>query len=223
MDLLKQAVARVKELNEKNYTKWANHLEDAVRIFERRFQSQPEVPDPLAELNLALDDLSSLPEKITLLKKETLKREAEALAQILEKATPFVLLLDDSEPYYRKSIVIFRKSESNPFEDGRNFCSEISLILYENGTLTRSMLLRETFSDGIGWERREEEEVDCAFAVSIYGLDAIASGLAAVLRELPSIRTMNRDLEEQLAAITIILKALLHIPVARWFRGYWRP
>jgi hypothetical protein len=88
MYLLKRAEAMARKLKKQGCTEWPNRLEDAVRGFERRFQPQPEVPASLAEINLALDDLSPLPEKITLLKKETLKREAEALAQILEKAAP---------------------------------------------------------------------------------------------------------------------------------------
>jgi len=208
MDLLKRVKSRAGELRAQGCAGRANRLEDAVRMFERRFSPQPEVPAPLSQLNSSLDDLSPLPEKIAIVKKETLKREAEALVQTLEKVAPFIPLLDDSEPYYRKSIVIFNKSESFPFEDGRSFCSEVNLILYENGSLTRSLLLRETCTDGIGWERQEEEEMDCAFAVSIYGLDAIASGLAVALDELSSIRIMHQDLERRLAAITNILEAL---------------
>jgi hypothetical protein len=212
MNLLKRAEAMARKLKKQGCTEWPNRLEDAVRGFERRFQPQPEVPAPLTELNSALDDLSLLPEKIALLKKETLQREAETLEQILEMAAPFIHLLDDSEPYYRRSITILAKSESFPFEEGRRFCSEVSLILYENGLLTRSLLLRETCADGIGWERREEEEIDCASAVSLYGLEAITSGLAAAPKELPSIKIMHRDLEKRLAAITNILEALRRTP-----------
>ena len=212
MDLLKRVKSRAGELRAQGCAGRANRLEDAVRMFERRFRPKPEVPAPLAELNLALDDLSPLPEKITLLKKETLKREAEALAQILEKAAPFVPLLDDSEAYYRKSITISSKSESIPLGDDRSFCSDIRLVLYEDGRLTRALRFRETCTRGFGWEQEEEEELDSAFAVSIYGLDAIASGLAVALEELSSIRIMHQDLERRLAAITNILEALLRAP-----------
>jgi hypothetical protein len=42
--------------------------------------------------------------------------------------------------------------------------------------------------------------MDCVSAVSLYGFDAIASGLAVALREQPLIRIMHRDLEKRLAA-----------------------
>ncbi len=212
MILLKRAIAKVRGLKEQGCAGRANRLENAVRMFERRFQRQSELLASLAEINAALDDLSPLPEKIALVKKETLKREAEALAQILEKAKPFIPLLDDSEAYYRKSITIFSKSESIPLGDDRSFSSYIRLVLYEDGRLTRALRFRETCARGFGWEQEEEEELDSALAVSIYGLDAIVSGLAEALKELPSIRIMHRDLERRRAAITNILEALLHAP-----------
>jgi len=181
-------------------------------MFERRFQRQSELPASLAEIDAALNDLSPLPEKIALVKKETLKREAEVLAQILEHVAPFVPLLDDSEAYYRKSITIFSRSESVPLGDDRSFSSDIRLVLYEDGRLTRALRFRETCTGGFGWEQETEEELDSALAVSIYGLDAIVSGLAAALEELPSIRIMHRDLESRLAAITNIPEALQRAP-----------
>jgi hypothetical protein len=169
------------------------------------------MPAALAELNAALDDLSPLPEKIALLKKKTLQREAEAFGKILEKAAPFVPLLDDSEAYYRKSITIFSKSESVPLDIDRSFSSDVRLVLYEDGRLTRARRFRETCTRGFGWEQEEEEELDCAAAVSLYGLEAIASGLAGAL-EPRSIRIMHRDLEERLLAILKILEALRSLP-----------
>jgi hypothetical protein len=54
-------------------------LAHAVRTLKQRFRRQPELPAALTEINAALDDLSPLPEKIALLKKENLQREAKAL------------------------------------------------------------------------------------------------------------------------------------------------
>ncbi len=170
------------------------------------------MPASLAGLNAALDDISPLPEKIALLKKENLQREAEALAAILAKAAPFVPLLDDSEPYYRKSITIFTKSESVPLDIDRSFSSDVRLLLYEDGRLTRARRFRETCTRGFGWEQEEEEELDYALAVSLYGLDAIASGLAGALKELPSIQALCGEMEERLSAIVKILEALRHAP-----------
>ncbi len=212
MDLLKRVKSRDGELRAQGCAGRANRLENAVRMFERRFQRQSELPASLAEIDAALNDLSPLPEKIALVKKETLKREAEVLAQILEHVAPFVPLLDDSEAYYRKSITIFSRSESVPLGDDRSFSSDIRLVLYEDGRLTRALRFRETCTGGFGWEQETEEELDSALAVSIYGLDAIVSGLAAALEELPSIRIMHRDLESRLAAITNIPEALQRAP-----------
>ncbi|VVB71576.1 Uncharacterised protein [uncultured archaeon] len=142
------------------------------------------------------------------MKNETLAREAEALGLILQKAAPFIPLLDDSEPYYRKSITVFNRSERVPLDDDRSFCSDVRLVLYEDGRLTRVLRFRETCTRGFGWEQEEEEELDCAAAISLYGLDAIASGLARALNELPSIKIMHQDLEERLEAINKILEAL---------------
>ncbi|VVB69321.1 Uncharacterised protein [uncultured archaeon] len=50
-------------------------LAGAVRMFKQRFQRQPEIPASLAKVNAALDDLSPLPEKIALLKRENLQRD----------------------------------------------------------------------------------------------------------------------------------------------------
>ncbi|MCX6668523.1 MAG: hypothetical protein NTV25_01765, partial [Methanothrix sp.] len=72
----------------------------------------------------------------------------------------------------------------------------------------RALRFRETCTRGFGWEQEEEEELDYALAVSLYGLDAIASGLAGVLGELSSVRIVHRDLEERLLAILKILEAL---------------
>jgi hypothetical protein len=51
-----------------------------------------------------------------------------------------------------------------------------------------------------------------ASAVSLYGLDAIASGLAGALGELSSIQVLHQDLEERLLAILKILEALQSLP-----------
>jgi hypothetical protein len=187
-------------------------LARALRMFKQHFQRQPEMPASLAKVNADLDDLSPLPEKIALLKKETLQREAEALGKILVKAAPFVPLLDDSESYYRKSITIFSKSESVPLDIDRSFSSDVRLVLYEDGLLTRARRFRETCTRGFGWEQEEEEELDCALAVSLYGLDAIASGLAGALEELSSIKALHGKLEERRLAIVNILEALQRMP-----------
>jgi hypothetical protein len=130
---------------------------------------------------------------------------------ILEKAAPFVPLLDDSEPYYRKSITIFSRSESVPLDEDRSFSSDLRLVLYEDGRLARARRFRETCKRGFGWEQEEEEELDYAAAVALYGLDAIASGLAGAL-ELSSIKIMHRDLERRLSAILNILEAPQSLP-----------
>ncbi len=187
-------------------------LAGALRTLGQRFRHQPEIPAALAEINAALADLSPLPEKIALLKKENLQREGEALGKILQKAAPFVPLLDDSEAYYRKSITFFSKSESVPLDDDRCFSSDVRLILYEDGRLTRALRFRETCTRGFGWEQEEEEDLGCAAAVSLYGLDAIASGLAGRLGELSSIKALHQDLEERLLAILKILEALQSLP-----------
>jgi len=207
MDLLKRARGREQCLTER-----ADRLKDAVKMFARRLQAQPEIPASLAKVNAALDDLSPLPAKIALQRKEALQQEAEALQAILKKAAPFVPLLDDSEAYYRKSITIFSKSESVPLDIDRSFSSDVRLVLYEDGRLTRARRFHETCTRGFGWEQEEEEELDCAAAVSLYGLDAIASGLAAALKELPAVRTVHQDLEERFLAITKILEALQRTP-----------
>jgi hypothetical protein len=181
-------------------------------MFGQRFQRQPEIPAPLTDLSSALDDLSPLPEKIALLKKKNLQREAGALGKILEKAAPFVPLLDDSEPNFRRSITIFSKSESVPLDIDRSFSSDLRLVLYEDGRLTRARRFRETCTRGFGWEQEEEEELDCAAAVSLYSLDAIASGLAGALGELSSGKALHQDLEERLLAILKILEALRSLP-----------
>ena len=206
MDLLKRPASRASAQGPSGRARLAG----AVKIFKQRFQ--PELPASLTGLNATLDDLSPLPEKITLLKKETLQREAEALGKILEKAAPFVPLLDNSEPYYRKSITIFSKSESVPLDDDRSFSSDLRLALYEDGRLTRARRFRETCTRGFGWEQEEEEELGCVAAVSLYGLDAIASGLAGSLGELSSIQALHGKLEERLSAMTKILEALQRMP-----------
>jgi hypothetical protein len=186
-------------------------LAGALRTFGRRLRPQPKLPAALAEINAALDDLSPMPEKIALLKKEALQREAEALGKILQKAAPFVPLLDESEPYYRKSIIIFSKSESVPLDIDRSFSSDVRLVLYEDGRLTRALRFRETCTRGFGWEQEEEEELGCTAAVSLYGLDAIASGLAGAL-ELGSTKALHGKLEERRLAISKILEALRSLP-----------
>lgn len=183
----------------------------AVRTFRQRLRRQPEIPAALTEINAALDDLSPLPEKIALVKKQNLQREAETLAAILQKAAPFVPLIDDCEPYYQKSITIFSRSESVPLDIDRSFSSDLKLLLYEDGHLTRARRFRETCTRGFGWEQTEEEELDCALAVSLYGLDAIASGLAGAL-ELSSIQALCGKLEERLLAMAKILEALQRMP-----------
>jgi hypothetical protein len=110
----------------------------------------------------------------------------------LARVAPFVPLLDDSEAYYRKSITIFSRSESVPLGDDRSFSSDVRLVLYEDGRLTRALRFRETCTRGFGWEQEGEEELDSALAVSIYGLDVIVSGLAEALEKLPSIRIMQK-------------------------------
>lgn len=207
MDLLKRAEARSMELRAQGLSERADRLKDAVKMLKKRYQPQPEMPASLAELNSALDELSPLPKKIAVLKNETLAREAEALGLILQKVAPLIPLLDDSEPYYRKSITILNRSERVPLDDDRSFCSEVNLIFYEDGRLTKSLRFCETWTKGFGWEHQEEEELDCASAISLYGLDAIASGLARALKELPSIRIMHQDLEERLEAVTKIQEA----------------
>ncbi len=72
----------------------------------------------------------------------------------------------------------------------RSFSSDVKLVLYEDGRLTRARRFRETCTRGFGWEQEEEEDLDYAAAVSIYGLDAIASGLAGALKGLPAVRTV---------------------------------
>ncbi len=208
MSLLKRAASRARA----QCPSVRARLACALRMFKQRFQRQPEMPAALAGINAALDDLSPLPEKIALLKKETLQRDAEALGMILQKAAPFVPLLDDSEPYYRKSITIFNKSETVPLDIDRSFGSDVRLVLYEDGRLTRALRFRETCTRGFGWEQEEEEELNCASAISLYGLDAIASGLAGALGELSSIKTLHQDLENRLLAISKILEALRRAP-----------
>jgi len=212
MNLLKRAASRARMLREQGPFGLAARLAGALRKFERHFRPQPEVPASLAKVNAALDDLSPLPAKIALQRKETLQREARALEAILQKAAPFVPLRDDSEPNFRKSITILIKSESVPLDIDRSFSSDLRLVLYEDGRLTRALRFRETCTRGFGWEQEEEEELDCAAAVSLYGLDAIASGLAGALKELSSVRTVHRDLEERLLAMTKILEALQRAP-----------
>ncbi len=84
MSLLKRAASRTPSQAPSGRARLAG----AVNMLKQRFQ--PELPASLAGINVALDDLSPLPEKIALLKKETLQREAKALGKILEKAAPFV-------------------------------------------------------------------------------------------------------------------------------------
>jgi len=115
-------------------------------------------------------------------------------------------------PAHSRSITIFSKSEKVPLDIDRSFCSEVRLLLYEDGRLTRTLRFRETCTRGFGWEQEEEEELNYASAVSLYGLDAIASGLAVALKEKQLIRIMHRDLEKRLAAITNILEALRRTP-----------
>jgi hypothetical protein len=102
--------------------------------------------------------------------------------------------------------------ERVPLDDDRSFSSDLRLILYEDGHLTRARRFRETCTKGFGWEQEEEEELDCAAAVSLYGLDAIASGLAGTLGELSSIQALHGKLEERFLAIAKILEALQRLP-----------
>ncbi len=208
MNLLKRAEARSRELRAQGLSERADRLEDAVKMLKKRFQPQPEMPASLADLNSVLDELSPLPKKIAVLKNETLAQEAEALDLILQKTAPFIPLLDASEPYYRKSITILIKSERVPLDTDRSFSSDVKLVLYEDGRLTRALRFRETCTRGFGWEQEEEEDFDCVGAISLYGLDAIASGLARALNELPSIRAIHQDLEERHESISKILEAL---------------
>ncbi len=186
-------------------------LAGAARRLVQRLRQQPALPACLAEVNAALDDLSPLLAKIALQRKEILQQEAAALEAILQKAAPFVPLLDHSEPYYRKSVTIFSRSESVPLDEGRSFGSDLRLVLCEDGRLTRARRFRETCTKGFGWEQEDEEELDCAAAVSLYGLEAIASGLAATL-DKPAVEKMNADLKERLSAMAKILEALQRLP-----------
>jgi hypothetical protein len=208
MSLLTRSSSRAREQRPSVHARLAG----ALRMLARRLRPQPEMPASLAAVNAALDELSPLPAKIALQRKETLQREAAALEAILQKATPFVPLLDDSEPYYRKSITIFSRSESVPLDDDRSFGSDLLLLLYEDGRLTRARRFRETCTKGFGWEQEEEEDLTCAAAVSLYDLDAITSGLAGSLKELPAVRTLHQDLEEQRSKMTKILEALQRMP-----------
>jgi len=206
MDLFKRAESRARELRAQGLSERADRLEDAVKMFKACLPH--EMPASLAGLNSALDEISPLPKKIATMRKEILQREAEALGQILQKVAPFVFLLDDCEPYYRKSITILNRSERVPLDDDRSFCSEARLVLYEDGRLTRALRFSETCTRGFGWEQEEAEELDCAAAVSLYGFDAIVSGLAKALNELPSIKIMHQDLEERLEAVIKIQEVL---------------
>jgi len=111
----------------------------------------------------------------------------------------------------QESITIFSKSESVLLDENRSFSSDLRLILYEDGRLTRARRFRETCTRGFGWEQEEEEELDSTAAVSLYGLEAIASGLAGALQPC-SIRIVHRDLERRLSAILNILEALQNTP-----------
>ena len=86
-DLLKRVKALARE---QCFTERADHLKDAVKMFARRLRPQPELPASLAGVNATLDDLSPLPAKISLQRKETLQQDASALEAILQKAAPFV-------------------------------------------------------------------------------------------------------------------------------------
>ncbi len=206
MDLIKQAEAGARELKAQGLSERAILLEDAIKMLKECLPL--EMPASLTGLNSSLDDISPLPNKIAIMRKEILQRETEALGLILQKVAPFIFLLDDCEPYYRKSITILNRSERVPLDDDRSFSSEVRLILYEDGRLTRALRFSETCTRGFGWEQEEHEELDCAAAVSLYGFDAIVSGLAKALKELPSIKIMHQDMEKRLETVIKIQEAL---------------
>lgn len=202
MDLLKRARTKALQLRGQGLFDRVDRLVAAVKVLEARFQRPHEEPHSLAKLNLTLEELSPLPTKIWDLKRETLNLVAEALGLVLRKALPFILLLDDSETYYRKAITVLHKCEEVSIDGERTILLEFNLILYENGRLIRERRLSGTTRQGIRWDRSEEEELDCVQAISFFSLDAIALGLANALERLHSVRILHQDLEVRHQAIT---------------------
>ncbi len=167
-------------------------------------------PLPLAELNAVLADFEPLAAKVTELKKETLKKEAQVLAAILERVTPLVPILSkDYELYYRHEIVIITNITQVPLEQNAYFYSENKLILYENGSLVRMHRYGE-FAGGHrpGWELIEEHSLTASSAAEVFGLNAIAAGIVRVLKEASEIIILTEELEARLMELTKVLEVL---------------
>ncbi len=83
MDLFTQAEAGARELKAQGLSDRADLLENAVTMFKACLPHK--MPASLTGLNSALDEISPLPKKITIMRKEILQREVEALGLILQK------------------------------------------------------------------------------------------------------------------------------------------
>lgn len=167
-------------------------------------------PPSLAELNAVLADIEPLAAKVEELKKETLEKESQVLAAILQRIVPLIpILTDESEPYQRRELIIITDETAVPIDANAHFYSEKKLILYENGLLIRSHRYGES-SKALrpGWELSDTLELNPQMAVSCFGLDAISAGIVKLLKETLENFIFPDALTARLEELAKVLEAL---------------
>jgi len=162
----------------------------------------------LYEINQSLGEFAPLAAKISGLKKDILEKEAEILAEILEKITSLVpLLTPQLEFYNRCRLVILTESREVPLFTGGYFFHEGELVLYENGDLVRE-LRYGSHGNHISWEDTESMKLTAEGAILLFGLDSIAESLAKVLRDVATVRILTREVEGRLEVLVKHLMSL---------------
>ena len=140
-----------------------------------------------SELNAKLDELAPAAIEIQRVKHETAILEASTLESIIKKIVPFLSFLSpDCGQYYRRELTIATEDERIPLNKTCYFYNESSLVLYENGILTRRFRYGELSTDGAHpcWEMVEEHNIDAMVAISFFGIEAIVEGLAKALESI---------------------------------------
>jgi hypothetical protein len=166
----------------------------------------------IANLCAEIGDFEELAGQISSLKADALQKEAEVLKAILERVAPLVPILSKKyEAFYRPVLVILTLRDEVPLprQEGAYFFSEHRLNFYEDKSLVRTHRFGQWTGGPLpGWQLEEEDGLDPAGAVSVFGLPAIVVGLMKIFQEARETTILKSEMEERLSALTNVLKAL---------------